>query len=1350
MSYRPKFVPLSHATVLGRILIAIHAALVAGTFTLDAMGDDDTVPREASTGFSAEQIEFFEQKIRPILVEHCWKCHGPTMQKGGLRLDSRDAVLSGGDTGPAVVPGKPADGFLIGAVQYGDLYKMPPDGKLPAEKIEALRQWIELGAPWPDETTRAESSPEKTFDFVERSQHWCFQPLMHADPGAVSEVDWTRDRVDQFILAKLESAGLRHSAPADRPTLLRRLSFDLIGLPPTRAEIEEFLADNTSSAVERVVDRLLASPRFGERWARHWLDLVRYAETHGHEFDFRIPNAYQYRDYVIRAINADVPYDQFLSEHLAGDLLPSPRLDPRSGANESVLATGCWFLGEEVHSPVDIRADETDRTDNKIDVLSKAFLGLTVACARCHDHKFDAITTRDYYALAGFLVSGSYRQVPFESMQNHRRVAEELDALSKEFAPRIVRETGQALRPGVGQMAQYLLASAQVLRRGPLTTAATSEQEAAIPGAQGDVVFEDFEQEDYQGWTATGSAFGSGPVIAAQMPAYQGDVGARGARLLNSHHTRSGEDVAAGDAHVGTLTSEPFRIEHDYIHFLIGGGAHAGQTCLELWIGDKIAVSATGRNDNRLSPGMFDTRAYRNQVARLRVVDDHRQGWGNIGLDQIVFSNSSDSTVLETEAVARNAGWQARILDTAREFHLDAVRLAAWVDEVKTASDDSAHVLHAWWLVAQAGDQDDTARLAELLQPLRTRWAEAEAATDASQAEVVVVDYAQAQPTDWLQDGMSFGMRAVQRGEAILGDDPVSLLRGFSTQAAAVYNPVWDRLHLRAETETDAGSVNWRQSGRTLRTPSFTLTRAKLYYLVRGSGYAYAAVSSHRMLVGPLHGQLAREFQGDGQFQWVEHDLSGYLGKRLHVEFTPRDPDKNSSDAIHPLAIRAVVQADQPPPPPRDTARLLGQALAIDRPTPEAVAKAYQALFADLIERMTQNSLDQTPPPDAARLANWMLDRRPLFRPDLQDDTPDVCAADARDYLARRETIVSRIQVESACAPAMLEGSGVDEELLIRGNARTPGGKVPRRFLQVLGGDSDGSVGQGSGRLELAATLTGPASHLVRRVFVNRVWQHLFGRGIVPTVDNFGRMGQLPSHPELLDDLSEDFARNGWSLKALIRRLVLTNTYQMSSLGTQEADAADHANLLWHRMNVRRLEAEAIRDAVLQVSSTLDTKMLGPPVPIHLTEFLSGRGRPEPDGPLDGAGRRSVYLSVRRNFLDPLLLAFDFPQPSTTIGRRNVSNVPAQALALLNNPLVVQQAERWARHALADDAASDEERISGLYWVAYGRAPGSDELASAAAFVTRQSTRYSTSETWRAWSDLCHVLLNVKEFIFVR
>src|SRR5262249_4963105 len=274
-----------------------------------------------------------------------------------------------------------------------DKIQMPPGKPLTRQQVADLKTWIDSGAVWPADAK------------IEDTRPWAFRPPVRGTPPKVKHTAWVKNPIDAFLLAKLEAKGLPPAPRADKITRIRRATFDLTGLPPTPEEVDAFLADKSPAAYEKVVDRLLASPHYGERWARHWLDLVRFAETLGHEFDFDLPEAYVYRDYVIRAFNDDVPYYQFVREHVAGDLLPKPRRHPTERFNESILGTGFWFLGEARHSPVDVRSDQADHIDNQLDVFGKTFLGLTIACARCHDHKFDAISTRDYYALAGYLQS---------------------------------------------------------------------------------------------------------------------------------------------------------------------------------------------------------------------------------------------------------------------------------------------------------------------------------------------------------------------------------------------------------------------------------------------------------------------------------------------------------------------------------------------------------------------------------------------------------------------------------------------------------------------------------------------------------------------------------------------------------------------------------------------------------------------------------------------------------------------------------------------------------------------------------------------------------------------------------
>jgi hypothetical protein len=268
-------------------------------------------------------------------------------------------------------------------------------------------------------------------------------------------------------------------------------------------------------------------------------------------------------------------------------------------------------------------------------------------------------------------------------------------------------------------------------------------------------------------------------------------------------------------------------------------------------------------------------------------------------------------------------------------------------------------------------------------------------------------------------------------------------------------------------------------------------------------------------------------------------------------------------------------------------------------------------------------------------------------------------------------------------------------------------------------------------------------------VIVNRLWKHHFGEGIVATPDDFGVLGQPPSHPELLDYLAGQLVKNGWSLKHLHRLMLLSSTYQMASRGDSKSEETDPTNRLLHRMNVRRLEGEAIRDALLAVSGRLDRTMFGPSVAVHLTPFMAGRGRPKESGPLDGAGRRSIYLNVRRNFLHPLFLAFDYPVPFSTMGRRTQSNVPAQALALMNNPLVLQQAEIWAKKVLEKSELSTIQKIHHMYLAALSRPPSDSEIREIQAFLDEQTRQFGQANDLRIWRDLCHVFLNLKEFVFV-
>ena len=357
--------------------------------------------------------EFFEKEVRPLLVERCLKCHDDAKAKGDLKLTSRDRLLKGGDRGPAVTPGKPDDSLLIQAVRYDDKPKMPPDGKLGDADIGVLSRWVEMGAPWPKAAVLA--APAGEFRITdEQRRFWSFQPVKATEPPAVKDAAWNGSPIDRFVQAKREAMGLSPVALADKRVLIRRATFDLTGLPPAPEEIGAFLADDSPRAFEKVVDRLLASPAYGERWGRFWLDVAHYADTAGETADFPVPQAYRYRNYVIDAFNSDKPYDQFVREQIAGDLL-TPALTLPARRAERLVATG--FIAGARRFGFDPQNYQHLTIDDTIDTMGKAVLGLTVACARCHDHKFDPISQADYYALYGIFDSTKY---PFPGSEEHK------------------------------------------------------------------------------------------------------------------------------------------------------------------------------------------------------------------------------------------------------------------------------------------------------------------------------------------------------------------------------------------------------------------------------------------------------------------------------------------------------------------------------------------------------------------------------------------------------------------------------------------------------------------------------------------------------------------------------------------------------------------------------------------------------------------------------------------------------------------------------------------------------------------------------------------------------------------
>ncbi|HEX3447422.1 MAG TPA: DUF1549 domain-containing protein [Isosphaeraceae bacterium] len=779
-----------------------------------------------------EQAKFFETKIRPVLMTTCAKCHGNGADKvkGGLYVASPEGLLKGGDTGAAVVPGNLDESLLITAIRYNDdSLQMPPKTKLPDEVIADFEKWVKMGAPDP---RGSRAAAVRSVDLEKGRQFWAFQPPRAVSPPQVKDASWPRSDIDRFLLAALEAKGIKPVADADRHTLLRRASFDLTGLPPSPGEVTAFVADESAAAFARVVDRLLESPRFGERWGRHWLDVARFAESSG-KANLLYSQAWRYRDWVIASFNADKPFNQFVAQQVAGDLLPAQSDCERA---ESIIATGFLAIGSKIHNTQNRQQFLLDMADEQIDVTGQAFLGLTIACARCHDHKFDPIPQRDYYALAGI----------FRSTQ-----------------------TCYGTLPGLVQNANPA----------PLIElAAGANQPAAVP---------------------------------------------------------------------------------------------------------------------KLSP-------------------------------------------------ERLAGLQKQL------------------DEL-----------------------------------IKTR--------------------------DNLTPDENF-------------------------------------------------------------TPKGFQTRAR---------------------IAMLRFRLA-SYRSDG---------------------TPR---------------------------------------------------------------------------------TYAMGVRERFEP-------------------------------------------IDSPLYVRGELDQPGEPVGRGLVQVICQETPPTISGGSGRRELAQWLASPDNPLTARVMVNRIWLHLFGRGLVPTPDNFGAAGQPPYHPELLDALAVAFMRQGWSVKQMIRAIVLSRAYQLGSSHDDHNFEVDPDDTLVWRMSKKRLEAEAIRDAILSTSGRL---ILEPPVGSAVAEAGEGFAGPFRGFNQDGSDlHRAVYLPVVRDQLPESLTLFDFADPSLATAHRATTSGPSQALYLMNNSFVIRQAEA-AADRLRAAAGSEDSRIEAAYLRFLARSPTEPEKIRArdflAAFNEGRAAPKTTAEREKAaWTAFCQALYASAEFRYL-
>ncbi len=1090
----------------------------------------------SSTGYADEaaQREHFEKHIRPVLVQHCYQCHSVLAKevKGSLRLDTREAIRKGGESGPAVVPGKVAESLLISALRH-ETVAMPPDKKLPDSTIAHFVHWIETGAfDSRDEgaTPDLQFAAARAAQFEQFRQWWSLQPVVEPAIPEVKNAAWSGQPIDRFLLSKLEASGLGPVPRASREVLIRRLSFALTGLPPTPAEVEAFVKDDSSDAWKNLVERLLASPHFGETWARHWMDVVRYTDTYGYEWDMPAKGSWRYRDYLTRAFNQDIPFNQLIREQIAGDLLENPRIDPQEQINESLIGPMFYQMGEKRHGDsAEFDGIHQEMMDNKVDAFSKAFQAQTVACARCHDHKLDPILQSEYYALGGVFMSSRWVTRTLDTPQRNANTFAELKTIKANLRK---------------ELAARWLADVAELPKVMLPTAAPPES------------------------------------ITPKQKVWQ--------------------EVLTPE------TKEP-------------------------------------------------------------VFEDLRHTW-----------------------------WHAsRVIDKPGETAVVWKNVDARIHEHSNARIDQFKANFT-----------------------------------------VAADFSKEVPAGWSVDGV--GLR-----EPVRSGDFVVALEGPSAVTRLLPAGLF------------TNSLSPRMNG-VIRTPLLnTFDKSFISFEFVGGDF-----SAHRTVIDNAFLTEKQAYLQQPSLGWLT--LSTYRAmpqRRIFLELATKTSNPNFpprvglggacseeqvADPRSWLGVSRVILHEQPALPMDQLQRYFSLFEGEAPQDMAGVAAAFARWFSAALRRWEQDQATD----DDVRLINWLLDNGQITNQHEVAQQPAIAAL-VSQY---RTTEAKLLTPQTVNGMADID-AGINLPLNKRGEYDQPGDIVPRGYLSIMGAAKSGFTSPHSGRRELAEIIADPKNPLTARVFVNRVWQWLYGTGIVATSNDFGHVGAEPSHPELLDYLAARFMAEGWSVKKLVREIVLTQAWQQTSTADENALTIDPANRLLHHYPLRRLEAEALRDSVLAVSGGLDPTLYGPPINPH-RHNEDGQKRLF-SGPVDGNGRRSIYTKL--SIMEPprILAVFNQPPPKIPTGRRDVTNTPSQALALLNDPFFSEQASRWATRLCKQTDQSIPQRIEQMFQAAFGRPATPEEQQRWQAVVQdfanlHQIPAAEVTTSVKVWQDVAHALLNTKEFLYVR
>ena len=1195
-----------------------------------------------ATGAASADDALFESAIRPVLVDACFRCHGGERVSGGLRVDSREALVGGGDSGPAIVPGDPAGSLLVQAIsRHADVSAMPPEAEkaLLPEQVAAFERWINADALWPEAAAA-----------FEVDGHWAFAPV--ADPSAPSVADkaWCQTTVDRFIRARQEEAGVAPLPRADRRTLIRRATFDLTGLPPTAQEVEAFVTDPSPRAFDTVVERLLASSAYGEKWARHWLDVVRYADTAGETADYPVPVAWRYRNYCVDAFNRDLPYDDFLREQIAGDILAEA--GPPEARDERIVATG--FLAISRRFGFDSEKYHHLTIQDTIDTLGATVMGLSLGCARCHDHKFDPVSARDYYALYGIFESSRY---PFPGSEQKQRV--------RSLAPLgDVRSDGQDWRAYEAEVSRL---SAELAALDKPVPAATLRSVTDLDG--------DFELQAPAG----GGSYG---VLVPPWRA-EGPINVTAAAQSPFKHLfaggRCGVSIAAGAA--------PYRCTQA-VHGLPGNGAPVFLN-LDLRL---HTPAATGR---------------------------HRFTLTAAGAAAIELVLSAESLSL----VAAGATHDLGPIPTAEWINLQlAIDTAAHEVSGRLGSPGKVRDFGPFPLTGDLRGPIDGVELAALVEPAT------DYAATALDCDNLALESAPIPPVSLERQAVLPGPDAKAlraRLRELSGYDGDLEMQSAGAPPVAPWNPGPASV-VRLDAKAQSPFKNLYAPGRL----GLTLPSRAEY-----DGFGLSLPPIPPAADGRLHVSFdirPGTRSGDGQGTW-RYSIGHGPGPSPAIEMFFDDAAFFTRDGQTTSPVATIV-ADRwhQVQLVLDLAKRTYTGLLLSEGTLTPFSGPLAASWDGTIDYTFIDSYGHVgglrPALDVDNFLVSSTPHRPLESP---AEVPAAAAGRDEEIGALKSTLATlearsdalaaelrRLLAEGPVpmAYAMADGTPADARIQRRGEPDDLGDTVPRGFIAVLGETTLPAAVAGSGRLELAEWLTRPDHPLTARVMVNRIWQHHFGRGLVATPNDFGVRGRPPTHPELLDRLATDFVRGGWSIKAIHRQILSSATWQQSTARADEANSTADARSLYVGFERRRLSAEEIRDAILAVSGRLDrSRGEGPPFP---PPFEGGYSQHGPFGAVYDHDRRSLYLMTGRLKRHPFLALFDGADPNASTADRLGTTVPTQALFFLNDPLVHGAADSWASQ-LEQIATDRSERIVAAMQGALARAPESDELAAANAFIDR-------------------------------